>query len=325
MQYRFSFLLISFSFVIVYLPLVYGQNIIPYSDETSRSQGNEVIDSVDTGEPGSATPREKRTFDDPDVKVKEETYWIDKKTNIIAIDPTVLGGTVTSVVKTDAASVKTVDNLPRSADRPVDYSGEFVGMVSEIVTSHELVEISIDNIGFKYENYDSFVLVPDDGIPSMVLVFSKGSVISHLHMDNDARALLDNSDSIIEIVGTTTMNIDKSDIKKTEGIELYTIEIRDKEGRKNLKMAMDSELKTGSKSIYPMISAGELRTKGTRVLIKTSREIGFFEIRSINDLLLWLNLKFGMNLDNKEKQILQEGIYSTLQKAVDDATATPSD
>jgi len=245
---------------------------------------NETMDDADAGESRDAAPREKRTFDDLGIKVKRETYWIDKKTNIVAIDPVELGGTVTAPL-----------------------------------------EISIESVGFEYTDYDSFVLVPDDGIPSMVLIFSKGSIKSTLYMDNDARALLDTRDSKIEIAGATSLKVDKSDIKKAENMELYVIDVRDNKGRTNLKKAMNSELRTGSKSIYPQISTGELRTRGSSVIIKEPKEIGFFDIRSISDLFLWLNLKFGMNLDNKEKKILQEGIYSTLQKAVEDSTATPPD
>ncbi len=255
-----------------------------YPDNASGSVEdvvNEAADDTVADEPKD-TIREKRTFDDPDIKIERKVYWIDKRTNIVAIDPTDMGGTIVSPL-----------------------------------------EISIDSVGFEYMDYGSFVFVPDDGMPSMVLVFNKGSIRSILYMDNDARALLDSEDSEIEIAGVTSLKVDKSDVKKAEGMELYGIEVRDRKGRTNLKRAMDSELRTGSKSIYPQISAGELRTKGSSVVIKEPEDIGFFDIRSISDLFLWLNLKFGMNLENKEKKILREGIYSTLQKAVDESTATP--
>ena len=255
----------------------------PYPDNVSGSMEDAADDTV-ADEPKNITVREKRTFDDPDIKIERKVYWIDKRTNIVAIDPTDLGGAIVSPL-----------------------------------------EVSIDGVGFEYTDYGSFVFVPDDGVPSMVMVFSKGSIKSTLYMDNDARALLDSDDSEIEIVGVNLLKVDKSDVKKAEDMELYVIEVRDSKGRTNLKRAMDSELRTGSKSIYPQISAGELRTKGSSVVIKEPDDIGFFDIRSISDLFLWLNLKFGMNLENKEKKILQEGIYSALQKAVDESTATSLD
>lgn len=242
---------------------------------------NETAADDTVAEEPKVTVREKRIFDDPDIRIERKVYWIDKSTNIIAIDPTDLGGTFVSPL-----------------------------------------EISIESVGFKYKGYDSFVFVPDDGVVSMVLIFEEGSIESTLYMDNDARALLDSEDSKIEIAGVTSLKVDKSDVKKAEGMELYAIEIRDNKGRTNLKRAMDSELMTGNKVVYPQILIGELETKGSTVVIKEPEDIGFFDIRGINDFLLWLNLKFGMNLDNKEKKILREGIYLTLQRAVDESVAS---
>ncbi len=177
-------------------------------------------------------------------------------------------------------------------------------------------QISIESIGFGYMDYNSFVLVPHDGVPSIVLIFSKGSVQSNLYMDDDARELLYAEDSRIEIIGMASMKVDKSDIKKLENMALYVIEVKDNRGRMNLKNALESELATGKKVVYPLISGSRSKIKGSSVTVKEYKNIGFFDIRSINDFLLWLNLKFSMNLNNKEKKILQKGILATLEETV---------
>ncbi len=179
-----------------------------------------------------------------------------------------------------------------------------------------LHQISIESIGFGYTDYNSFVLVPHDSVPSIVLIFSKGSVQSNLYMDDDARELLYAEDSRIEIIGMASMKVDKSDIKKLENMALYVIEVKDNRGRMNLKNALESELATGKKVVYPLISGSRSKIKGSSVTVKEYKNIGFFDIRSINDFLLWLNLKFSMNLNNKEKKILQEGILATLEETV---------
>jgi len=180
-------------------------------------------------------------------------------------------------------------------------------------------QISIESIGFGYMDYNSFVLVPHDGVPSMVLIFSKGSVQSNLYMDDDARELLYAEDSRIEIVGMASMRVDKSDIKKLENMALYVIEVKDNIGRTNLENALESELATGKKVVYPLISGSRSKIEGSSVTVKEYKNIGFFDIRSINDFLLWLNLKFSMNLNNKEKKILQKGILATLEETVAEA------
>lgn len=265
--------------------------------ETETADNKSAVENVENAEPENESshnasskktenvtvPLEadsRRTYDDPVVKIERETYWIDEETNIVAIDPTQLGGVITSPY-----------------------------------------EVSIENIGIKYMDYESFVLVPDDGIPSMVLIFSKGSLRSTLYMDNDARELLDSKESKIEIVGTKSLNVRKPEIKKVDNTRLYSIDVRDIRGSKNLKRTLDNEIMTGNKVIYPHISRGESKIEGSKVIIKESRDISLFEIRSISDLLLWINLRFNMNLDNKEKGILQDGIYATLEKAVEENTA----
>ncbi len=182
-----------------------------------------------------------------------------------------------------------------------------------------LRQISIESIGFEYRDYNSFVLVPHDGVPSMVLVFSKGSVRSNLYMDDDARELLYAKDSKVEIIGMASMRVDKSDIKKLENMALHVIEVKDNRGRTNLENALESELATGKKVVYPLISGSRSKTEGSSVTVKEYKNLGFFDIRSINDFLLWLNLKFSMNLNNKEKKILQKGILATLEEAVAEA------
>ncbi|MEA3342913.1 MAG: hypothetical protein U9Q92_02005 [archaeon] len=182
-----------------------------------------------------------------------------------------------------------------------------------------LHQISIESIGFGYMDYNSFVLVPHDGVPSMVMIFGKGSVQSNLYMDDDARELLYAEDSRIEIVGMASMRVDKSDIKKLENMALYVIEVKDNRGRTNLENALESELATGKKVVYPLISGSGSKIEGSSVTVKEYKNIVFFDIRSINDFLLWLNLKFGMNLNNKEKKILQKGILATLEEAVAEA------
>ena len=57
------------------------------------------------------------------------------------------------------------------------------------------------------------------------------------------------------------------------------------------------------------------------MIIKKTENIGLFDIKSINDFMLWVNLKFSMDLKNEEKQILQDGIFATLEKVVEDNTA----
>lgn len=229
-------------------------------------------------EPGSEESTKRLVYDDSVAAVEGSAYWVDEQTDIVAIDPTELGGTVTA-----------------------------------------LYQISIEGIGFGYGDYNSFVLVPHDGVPSMVLIFSKGSVQSNLYMDDDARELLYAEDSRIEIIGMTSMRVDKSDIKKLENMSLYVIEIKDNRGRTNLENALESELVTGKKVVYPLISGSGSKTEGSSVTVKEYKNIGFFDIRSINDFLLWLNLKFSMNLNNKEKKILQKGILATLEETVADA------
>ncbi len=183
------------------------------------------------------------------------------------------------------------------------------------------LEITIEGISFEYTNISDFVLVPNDGIPSMVLIFNKGSIESTLYIDNDAKELLDSENSKIEIIGASSLNVKESDLKKAPETEIYKIEVKDNNGKKNLKNAIDNELLTGSKVIYPQISGKNTKTKGSAVIIKKSEDIGFFDIKSINDFMLWINLKFDMNLKNEEKQILQDGIFATLEKTVEDNTA----
>lgn len=174
-------------------------------------------------------------------------------------------------------------------------------------------QIAISGIGFEYEDHNSFVLVPDDGVPSMVLIFDKGSIKSTLYMDNDALKLLDDPDSRIEIAGTGSMKVDKSDVRKVEDLGLYVVEVRNREGGTNLEL----ELMSGNRVIYPLISTGKSEIIGSKVMVSEYTDIRFFEIRSISDLFLWLNLKFNMNLNNKEKKILQKGILETLEETVE--------
>ncbi len=183
-------------------------------------------------------------------------------------------------------------------------------------------EISIENVGFKYTDYDSFILVPDDGIPSMTLIFKKGSIESTLYIDNDAKELLDDKKNNIKIIGVNSLNVKKTDITKIPESELYKIEVKDNNSKKNLKNTIDNELLTGSKVIYPQISGPSTDAKGSAVIIKKSVDVGLVDIKSINDFMLWVNLKFDMNLKNEEKQILQNGIFATLEKAVEDNTAS---
>ncbi len=178
-------------------------------------------------------------------------------------------------------------------------------------------QISVRGVGFEYMDYGSFVLVPDDGVSSMVLIFSRGSIKSTLYMDNDARELLDDPDSRIDISGTSLMKVNKSNVRKAEGMELYVIETRNRKGGAELENAFGRELMSGSRVIYPQISSGGSEVMGSKVLVKEYRDIGFFEIRSISDFFLWLNLKFNMNLNNKEKKILQKGIFETLEETVE--------
>ncbi len=178
-------------------------------------------------------------------------------------------------------------------------------------------QISISGIGFEYMDYGSFVLVPDDGIPSMVLIFGRGSIKSTLYMDNDARKLLDDPDSRIEISGTSLIKVDKSDVRKAEDMDLYVIEIRNINGGTDLESAFERELMKGSWVISAKISVGESEIIASKVMIEEYRDIRFFEIRSISDLFLWLNLKFSMNLNNEEKKILQKGILETLDETVE--------
>ncbi len=177
-------------------------------------------------------------------------------------------------------------------------------------------QITIEGIGFGYMDYNSFVLVPHDDVPSLVLIFGKGSVQSNLYMDDDARELLYATDSKVEIIGMASMRVDKSDIKRLKNMALYVIEVKDNRGRTNLENALESELATGKKVVYPLISGGRSRIEGSSVTVKEYKDLGFFDIRSINDFLLWLNLKFSMNLNNREKKILQKGILATLEETV---------
>ncbi len=183
------------------------------------------------------------------------------------------------------------------------------------------IGITIEDVTFIYTNYSDFVLVPGDGIPSMVFIFNKGSTESTLYIDNDAKELLDDKKSKIEIIGVDSLKIEKSDLEKSGESELYSIEVKDNNGKKNLKNALDNELATGSKIIYPQITSPSTHTKGSEVIIKESKDTGFFSIRNINDFMLWINLKFNMNLNNEEKEIFQEGILTTLEKVVEDCAA----
>ncbi len=184
--------------------------------------------------------------------------------------------------------------------------------------------IQVENIIFEYVSYDDLIFVPDDGVPSMVLVFGKGSVVSTLYMDSDAKRVLDSSDhSNVEIVGVTSLKVKKSDIKKATETNpgVYAVDVTDTGGDKNIKTAIDGELMTGSKVVYPQIAGSGTPAKGATVIIKESKDISFFEIRSMNDFLLWINLKFSMNLNNEEKKIFREGILTALEKTVEDNTA----
>ncbi len=183
------------------------------------------------------------------------------------------------------------------------------------------LEITIEGITFIYTNYSDFVLVPSDGIPSMVFIFNKGSTESILYIDNDAKELLDDQKSKIEIIGVNSLKVKKSDLEKSGESELYSIKVKDNNGKRNLKNVLDNELATGSKIIYPQITSPSTNTKGSEVIIKESKDVGFFSIRSINDFMLWINLRFNMNLNNEEKEIFQEGILTTLEKAVEDCAA----
>ncbi|RLG15269.1 MAG: hypothetical protein DRN71_01755 [Candidatus Nanohalarchaeota archaeon] len=189
-------------------------------------------------------------------------------------------------------------------------------------TVTDSLEIAIEGIAFEYTNISDFVLVPNDGKPSMVLIFNKGSTESTLYIDNDAKELLDSKKNKIEIIGASSLKVKKSDLKKAPETEIYEIEVKDNNGKKNLKNAIDNELVTGSKVIYPQISGPSTNAKGSTVIIKKSEDIGLFDIKSINDFMLWINLKFDMNLKNEEKLILQDGIFATLEKAVEDNTAS---
>lgn len=208
--------------------------------------------------------------------IEGTTYWIDKGVGVVAIDPSGMGGAVTS------AST-----------------------------------ISINGIGFEYSGYTPFVLVSDDGVPSMVLIFGQGSIKSTLYMDNDAKELLDSPDSKIEIVGSSSVKVDESDIRKAEDMDLYLIEVRNSDGGANLKGAFEHEIKDGGMVIYPQISGVDSEVMGSKVLVDEYEDIGFFEISSLSDFFLWINLKFGMNLNNEEKEVLQNGILETLEEAVE--------
>ncbi len=202
------------------------------------------------------------------------------------------------------------------------YIDEVTGIVAidpssggETVTSEHT--ISIGDTGFEYDDYDSFVLVPDDDVPSMVLIFDEGSIKSTLYLDNDAIKLLEDPNSSIEIGGTLSMTVDKSDIKKVTTLGLYVVEIKSIDGRTNLETGLERELMSGSMVIYPLISTGESEIMGSRVIIDEYTDLRFFEIRSISDLFLWLNLKFNMDLNNNEKQIMQKGILDSLDEMVE--------
>ncbi len=218
--------------------------------------------------------------DDDDRRIGRRGHYWDHKSGITAIDPTELGGIVTTPIG-----------------------------------------ITIEDVTFIYTSYSDFVLVPSDGIPSMVLIFSKGSTESTLYIDNDAKELLDDKKSKIEIIGVNSLKVIKSDLEKSGESELYSIKVKDNNGKKNLKNVLDNELATGSKIIYPQITSPSSSTKGSKVIIKESKDIGFFSIKSINDFMLWINLRFNMNLNNEEKEIFQEGILTTLEKAVEDCAA----
>lgn len=184
--------------------------------------------------------------------------------------------------------------------------------------------IQIQHVGFEYANYDDLIFVPDDGVPSMVLVFGKGSVVSTLYLDDDAKKLLEsNNKNDVEIVGMVSLIVSKSDLRKAEETVsgVYAVDVKDTGGEHNIKNALDGELVTGSKIVYPQIVGSDTPVKGARVIIKESKDISFFEIRSINDFMLWLNLKFSMNLNNDEKKIFRDGIFATLEKTVEDNTA----
>lgn len=186
------------------------------------------------------------------------------------------------------------------------------------------VAIQVDKVVFEYGNYDDLIFVPDDGVPSMVLVFDKGSIVSTLYIDDDAKELLEkDKKNVIEIVGMTSIKVKRSDIKSAEEIDngIYAVDVKDIGGEHNIKNALDGELVTGSKIVYPQIVGSDTPAKGATVIIKESKDIGFFEIRSINDFMLWLNLKFSMNLNNDEKKVFRDGIFATLEKTVEDNTA----
>ncbi len=178
-------------------------------------------------------------------------------------------------------------------------------------------KISINGVGFEYSGYSPFVLVSGDGVPSMVMIFSRGSIESTLYMDDDAKELLDSPDSRIEIAGTNSVKVDKSDIKKAEDMDLYLIEVRSRNGGANLESAIDSEIVNGGMVIYPQILGVESEVAGSKVLVNEYEDIGFFDVRSMSDFFLWINLKFNMNLNNNEKKILQKGILETLEDTVE--------
>ena len=237
------------------------------------------------------------------------------------------GGSTSGDIGTDTDEPNTViemtygDSIPE-IEGTTYYIDEGTGVVAidpsgggETITSENT--ISIGSTGFGYDDYDSFVLVPDDGVPSMVLIFDEGSIKSTLYLDNDAIKLLEDPNSSIEIGGTVAMTVDKSDIKKVTTLGLYVVEVKSIDGGSNLETGLERELMSGSMVIYPLISTGESEIMGSRVIIDEYTDPRFFEIRSISDLFLWLNLKFNMDLNNKEKKIMQKGILDSLDEMVE--------
>ncbi|MFH1126980.1 MAG: hypothetical protein V1718_02625 [archaeon] len=225
--------------------------------------------------------------------IRDGIYIRHNETGIIAIDPSELGGTVTSPSK-----------------------------------PNEPTEISIDGIAFRYNDgnpFEPFVFDPEDGEPSMVIIFKKGSIKSTLYLDEDAKKALDEGGTIEIIVEgsqTSPLIVNKSDIQKSKEPGLYLIELKDSDHKNDLKETFE-ELKPKSKTIYPKITTSKSSAKGTTITVKESEEVN--PLNSFNEFILWTNMKMNVDFDNDEKKILKEGILLTLEKTVEDRTASPED